>query len=281
MALKDIVPEEIEGIPTDVVEIGEIRALSCTELPGSAAASGLDPKKKYRPFLAGVSAMNYKGTACTLGWFAKDKTDGELVILANNHCVARENTAKIGEAYLQPSPHDGGTMSDKIGKLKRFVPLRYASYRCPFRSVFGLRNWWRKRDPPENIVDLGIVGSLVSTPRLEILNIGKVYGKRDPEVGDVVKKCGRTTGLTRGGNVIGVHWSGSVQYGRGEVWFTDCAIIRKVGFSAGGDSSSGIVTDEAKSKVLGLLFAGSDTHTIFCKLSNIERVGEVEVICNP
>jgi len=266
LALTDIIPEEIEGIPTDVVEIGPIKALS------------LDPKKKYRPFLAGVSAMNYRGTACTLGLFARDREDGELVILANNHCVARENAAKIGEAYLQPSPYDGGTMDDKIGELKRFVPLRYASYHCPFRSFFGLRNWWRKRDPPENVVDLGIVGSISAEPKVEILNIGKVYGKRDPEAGDVVKKCGRTTGLTRGGHVIGVHWSGSVQYGRGEVWFTDCAIIRKEGFSAGGDSSSGIVTDEAKAKVLGLLFAGSDTHTIFCKLSNIEAYGNVDVV---
>lgn len=264
---EDVVPPVFEGVGTDVVEIGKIKAFS------------LDPKKKYRPFPAGVSAMNYQGTACTHGYFAIDKEDGGLVILCNCHCGARENKAKIGEAYLQPSPYDGGLMKDKIGELKRFVPLQYEAYACPFRSLFGLRNWWRKRNTAENIVDLAVIKITEGDPLLEILNIGKIYGKRDPKVGDICQKCGRTTGLTKDGEVIGTKWSGRVSYSRGTCYFKDCAIIRKDNFSAGGDSSSGIIVGmiEQKPVFLGLLFAGSDSHTIFCKLSNIEKLGTVEV----
>jgi len=264
LAVENRIPEEFEGIPTDVVEIGELKALS-------------DPKKRHRPFPAGVSAINYKGTACTLGWFAIDEVDGSLVIIANNHCTARENKASIGEAYWQPSPNDGGTPEDKIGELKRFIPIEYEEYYCPFRSIFGLRNWWRKQSPQLNKVDLGIVKITVYQQLLEILDIGKVYDKGDPVIDERVQKTGRTTGHTTGGRIIGTSFTGSVQYGRGSAVFTDCAIIQKDNFSAGGDSSSAIVTTHSRPRFRGLLFAGSDTHTILCKTGNIEALGRLKV----
>lgn len=262
---KDIVPSEFEDIPIDIVEIGEIKPLGA--------------KDRMRPLVAGVSAMNYKGSACTLGWFAVDERDGKLVIIANNHCVARENKAKIGEAYMQPSPHDGGKYPrDIVGTLKRFVPLDHAEYNCQFRSLGGLRNWWRKRSLYENKVDLGIVEITEGVDvTKEIYEIGRIYGKRNPVIDDTVQKCGRTTGHTKGGRVIGTSWAGQIQYSRGSLQFVDCVVVRRNYFSAGGDSSSAIPTQKSKPEFLGLLFAGSNTHTVFCKLSNIEAFGEVSV----
>lgn len=270
LSKRDLIPEEFEGIPVDVVETGPIRPLSFQ-------AEGW--RSRVRPVVAGVSAMHYKGTACTLGWFAIDKEDSELVILCNNHCGAQENKARIGDPYLQPSPYDGGqNPRDAIGYLKRFVPINFGTYNCPFRSFFGLRNKIREWVGfPRNVVDLAIIKPTVEV-KTEIYRIGKVYGKRDPMIGDVCQKFGRTTNHTREGTVIGTTWSGDIQYGRGTVHFEDCAIIEKTGFSAGGDSSSAIVTDTEKPIFLGLLFAGSETHTIFCKTSNIEAVGKVVVL---
>ena len=261
LAEKDVIPTKLDGILTDVIEIGEVKALSD------------DPKSKYRPVIAGISAMNIYGTACTLGFFARDKETGKTVIVANNHCVARENKAKKGEAYVQPSPYDGGTYTDEIGKLIRYVPLKYNDYLCPFRNfLHKIRKLFKGEE--SNRVDAGCCSIDVPYEK-RILSIGEVKGKREAREGELVMKCGRTTGFTTGGKIIDTAWNGVVQYSRGRCWFEDCVLIQKRGFSAGGDSSSAIIAQSDR-KLLGLLFAGSDTHTIFCKVSNIEKELGVE-----
>jgi len=261
---KDLIPPEFEGVPVDVVEVGELRAFS--------------QKGKFRPVIAGISGTHYQSTACTVGWFAIDQEDDEVVIICNNHCAARENKARIGDAYLQPSPYDGGDLSDKVGELKRFVPIYFNEYNCSYRQVFTLR---KLRNyifgEPENRVDLAMVRPTEEVS-LEILTIGEVMGKRDPDYFEYAQKMGRTTGHTRGGKIIGCSAELDIRYSRGTARFVDVAIIEKEAFSAGGDSSSAILTDTKSPIFLGLLFAGSETCTIFCKTSNIETIGKVSIV---
>jgi len=110
----NLVPEKFQDIPTDVVEIGELRALP-------------EYRERIRPVKAGISAMGvWKGsTACTLGNFAKSTKKGEEDLegyIANCHCAANCNKAPIGTKYIQPSPYDGGKPeTDTIGTFCTFL----------------------------------------------------------------------------------------------------------------------------------------------------------------
>lgn len=116
LAAEDIVPPEIEGMRTDVYEVGFLRAL---QFP--------NPKQEFRPLIPnGVSVGHYKITAGTLGTIVKDRATGDRYLLSNNHVLANSNDAQVGDPILQPAAMDGGTVDeDTVAKLHRFIPLRY------------------------------------------------------------------------------------------------------------------------------------------------------------
>lgn len=114
LSAEDAIPRELDGLRTDVVEVGYLRALQT-------------PKDRYRPTIpSGVSIGHYKVTAGTLGTIVKDRTTSELFILSNNHVLANCNDAVPGDAILQPGAIDGGqNPADIVAKLERFVKLGY------------------------------------------------------------------------------------------------------------------------------------------------------------
>lgn len=266
LADNERIPEKINGHRTDVVAIGEIKALS------------------FRPAKSGMSAIFRGGTACTIGWFARDLVDTRLVIISNNHCTCDENKLTAGHPYLCPSPTDGGTHPDDLlGTLKRCVPIQFETYQCPARSALGLRNWYRTymRDVGSvqrvwNKVDLGVISAPVQDWIPEIKQIGQVHNKGRGNIGDLYHKYGRTTHYTKDGVLIDNDWYGEVGYSRGKANFGPCMLIEKNNFSAGGDSSSALLR-QSDNMFSGLLFAGSDTHTIGCHWDLIESEGNLEI----
>ncbi|MDZ4764456.1 MAG: hypothetical protein SGI73_07870 [Chloroflexota bacterium] len=110
----EVVPREVEGLRTDVYEVGYLRALQT-------------PSERYRPIIpGGVSIGHYKVTAGTLATVVKDRTTGELFLLSNNHVFAHNNDALVGDAILQPAAMDGGlSPADIVAKLERFLTLRF------------------------------------------------------------------------------------------------------------------------------------------------------------
>jgi hypothetical protein len=114
LSAEDAIPRELDGMRTDVVEVGYLRALQT-------------PKDRYRPTIpSGVSIGHFKVTAGTLGTIVKDRTTSELFILSNNHVLANCNDAVPGDAILQPGAIDGGqNPADVVAKLERFVKLAY------------------------------------------------------------------------------------------------------------------------------------------------------------
>ena len=265
LSSRDQIPHEIEGIPTDVEIVGRAKALSLD-----------DPKKYYRPAPAGVSAIYDGGTACTLGWFAKDNTDGETVIISNNHCTAKENKLSPGHAYMQPSPYDG--TPKKLGELKRFVEIKFDDFTCPYRNLaFNAYKLVNPQGVRYNEVDVGIIQPAApSSVELKILNIGGVRGKGRAIEGEKMKKMGRTTKLTNHGILRDNDYYGTIGFSRGQTMFGPVGLIQGDTFSAGGDSSSAVVTEV--NKFVGLLFAGSDTHTMFCHYDRIEELADVTII---
>jgi hypothetical protein len=76
-----------------------------------------------------------------------------------------------------------------------------------------------------------------------------------------VQKYGRTTSLTKG-RVSALNATVNINYGNGVARFVGQIIITPGTFSAGGDSGSLIVTNDTSKSPVGLLFAGSSSHTI-------------------
>ncbi len=118
LSAQDVIPPEIEGMRTDVYEVGYLRAQQT-------------PRDRFRPVIpAGVSIGHFKITAGTLGAIVKDRTTSEMFLLSNNHVFANSNDAVPGDAILQPAAMDGGVQpGDVVAKLDRFVKLRFTDER--------------------------------------------------------------------------------------------------------------------------------------------------------
>jgi hypothetical protein len=199
-------------------------------------------RARQRPLLPGASVGHFKITAGTIGAIAREKKTGRDVILSNNHVLANENAAKIGDAILQAGVEDGGSLGrDKVAKLFKWIDL--VTNRA-------------------NMVDAAIapIAKSIDLDAITYKGIGKLGGTRTAPVlpGMAVKKLGRTTGLTHG-KVSAIEVDDVVvDYDLGSLSFDNQIEIESVGrssFSAGGDSGSLILDEEN----LGCaLFAGSE-----------------------
>ncbi len=262
LSRRDRVPKTLEGIRTDVVATGPIRALPLLE------TLGVSHTARMRPAPGGVSIAHEKVTAGTLGVLAHRVT-GEAVILSNNHVLANSNDARAGDAILQPGPYDGGGPKDAIARLGEFVPIAFSERELDVMGRWlertlgtllapmglGLR---RLPSGKTNLVDAAIAAPL--SPDLvapDLLEIGTVAGTAGASLGTRLKKSGRTTGLTRG-KVTGLDATVEVDYGGKSAVFRG-QIVSDI-LSKGGDSGS-LVVDEAN-RAVGLLFAGGATTTI-------------------
>ncbi len=273
----DLIPAEVEGVITDVIEVGEIVALQ-------------ERTDKWRPAPGGVSIGHYKITAGTLGVLVKDAQTGQVLILSNNHVMANSNDAIQGDFILQPGPYDGGTVAgDTIANLERFVPIQFESEPpptpCPFSTVVAwIGNFFARlvgskhRLLPVVIQQANQVDAALAKPvssdviKNEILEIGSVTGDTEAELGMEVKKSGRTTGLTTG-TVQLLDASVRVGYGGGKTaLFTNQILTTNM--SQGGDSGSLLVSG-AGNEAVGLLFAGSDQVTIHNPIRNVKDALEI------
>lgn len=273
MSRKDKVPKKINGIVTDVIEVGEIRAL----------ADAPDHKIKYRPAPGGVSIGHKDITCGTLGMIVK--RGGVRYILSNNHVLANENKAEIGDSILQPGPYDAGGADDEIAKLSDFVPLKFNTLPppsdCPLAKVvikifdtlagiFGRKTRLLAVVPKAtaiNIVDCALAWPKDKDVLDSILEIGEPSGEAEPEVGMKIKKSGRTTGLNHS-EIALVDATTVVQYSSGFAVFED-QLVTTTPMAQGGDSGSAVLTED--NKVVGLLFAGSDTVAILNKFRNVRE----------
>lgn len=245
----NLLPSEIEGHPTDVIETGRFRAIapaSAVQVAPSVAHPG-PIRTKLRPTQPGCSTgFQLSGgfvMAGTLGCVVKLGTD--LFILSNNHVLADENNLPLGSPIFQPGLLDGGNpATDQVGTLTKFIPLK------PGVS---------------NLVDAAIAKYL--NPALAkatfLPNVGKLRSATaiTPAIQMAVEKVGRTTGYTTG-QIFDVSATVRVGYTMGVLIFDDQVLIHGNSgpFSAAGDSGSIIVDQESK-RATALLFAGSDGPT--------------------
>ncbi|MEM9954887.1 MAG: hypothetical protein AAF846_24990 [Chloroflexota bacterium] len=112
---QDLVPPQLDGIRTDVIEVGTIRAQNTTS------------RSRWRPTIpAGVSIGHFQITAGTYGALVYD-ANGTAYILSNNHVIANSNDALINDAIIQPGATDGGVQgSDTVAVLHRYAKITYS-----------------------------------------------------------------------------------------------------------------------------------------------------------
>ena len=264
LAVEEMVPTEVNGIKTDVLNVGDVRALQTRT-------------ERWRPAPAGISLGHFQVTAGTFGALVRDRHSGEPLILSNNHVLANENAARIGDPILQPGAIDGGRQeNDTLARLERFIPIHYtveapdcgiatgvARMLNALANLFGSRHHIQVvRSNPQavNRVDAAVAKPLSQDMvKDEILDIGVVSGITQPALGMGVRKSGRTTGFTTG-EIVVVEATVSVRYNEDrEAMFEDQIVTSAM--SSGGDSGSLLVSSE-RAQAVGLLFAGSDQATI-------------------
>lgn len=199
----------------------------------------------------GVSGGNVNDITkrfCCSGTLGSLVTAGGVnYILSNNHVLARGDQAAVGEDISQPGRIDVNCqlppiVADftKASPLGSNVDAALAQLRPSTMDTSGF------------IEDIGTISSTVKAPT----------------VGLAVAKSGRTTGFTTA-SIASINTSVSVQYqkscGSGKkfvVSYTNQVVINSSTFSAGGDSGSLIVSNNACHQPVALLFAGSSSSTI-------------------
>ncbi|MFP4366477.1 MAG: hypothetical protein ACLFQA_05225 [Bacteroidales bacterium] len=263
----ELIPSNIEGIPTDVSPVGPIHILQ-------------SPTGRFRPAPGGVSIGHYNITAGTLGCLVK--RGDKIHILSNNHVLANSNQAVTGDRILQPGPHDGGNVSDDtIAKLSGFIPIRFEneSSNCRIsKSLTGLYNFFARLSGSNvrlhstgirqngNLVDCAIAEPVNENDVInEILQTGNISGIAEGLLGMDIKKSGRTTGFTQG-IIEQTDVTVRVNFGAGKTaLFIDQLMAG--GMSQGGDSGSVVLNKD--NEVVGLLFAGSTNSTIINRIQNV------------
>ena len=259
-----LLPRAFDGVKTDVIEVGDVRALQTRT-------------DRWRPAPGGVSLGHYQITAGTFGCVVRDRTDNSRLILSNNHVLANSNDANPGDAILQPGPADGGSASrDTIAHLERFCPIQFSVSppTCNIASGFasfgnflaGLAGSshrvqaYKAAPQAANLVDAAVARPVNDSDILdEILEVGVVSGTLPASLGLQVRKSGRTTAFTTG-EISVLDATVNVSYGAGKVATFENQLVAGA-MSQGGDSGSLIVA-AAELKAVGLLFAGSDQSTI-------------------
>ena len=282
-----MIMDTVNGIATDVVEYGEIKAHQTTE----------SLTERQRPCPPGYSISHPEVTAGTLGAWVRRGSGEEHYILSNNHVAANSNDTSLGVTIWQPGRADGGSNVDQFARLTEYVRIRFddeengngkkssasLAWRawkwpanlvadllgCPYRLVVARPN--QLDQPYPNLIDAAIAQVILeSNVDFDIPEIGEIQGIADLQLGDRVQKTGRTTEHTTGMvEVVGAESVVNYGPGKGDATFGDQIVIRADSgdFSAGGDSGSAIVTED---NVLGgLLFAGGSGVTIANKISNV------------
>ncbi len=277
ISLQHRIPSEIEGIPTDVWNIGEMI------IPPLMALNPLEHTQRERPLQAGIGIGNEAITVGTLGWFFEK--NGEIGIGSNAHIIS-ENPLQSGSRekdILQPGKYDKGTApKDIVAKYRWHQQLYGGGSTCPVArglawtantlslltmrrtrfklyteginkidfgiteepqvdyelKIYGAKEW-------SGFVGLGFAGSDSASFFCKAGNIADQTGWKpmdaeieSVEVSDTLHKVGRTTEYTKG-MIQDDCAHGVVNYGGySNIEFDD--LIMTEAMLKGGDSGSSI-----------------------------------------
>jgi hypothetical protein len=226
----------------DVVETGPFNPLAFTA--------------KERPAPSGISIGHPNITAGTLGCLVTDLTDGSTCILSNNHVLADQNAASIGDNIIQQGSADGGAVpAEVIAQLKRFQVINAVGNTidaaiAEVNNVADVINQMKNNlmavpSPDHPAVGLLFAGSCSRTimnPIQDVLNSLQIdFLSGGPgatvaaEIDMNVEKVGRTTEYTSS-TILEIDATVTIGYDFGSATFDDQIVTSWM--SDGGDSGS-------------------------------------------
>lgn len=310
LSKRQIIPKEVGGQKTDIVQTGRIRAGPPLEKRGYEEEIRIT---RQRPIFPGISIGHPDVSAGTFGavvysdveeddappeppeedpdWNFEDwlntlpfwerliirilkwlgyfsETDMELLsfpspqkiptkrtvtkayILSNNHVLANENMAHIGDAIWQPGSYDGGCDNDEVAKLTEFVPV---STRKP------------------NKVDVAIAEITVDY-NPEIYQIGVPKEPRyDLQVGEYLQYSGRTLGYKKA-KIIALDAVTEVEYDMGLTEWEGQIIVGRCddGSPSSEGGTSGSLWLDMDKRPAGILYAGSNEVTCINPIKEVQ-----------
>ena len=144
LAPEDIVPKTIDGVSTDVVEIGEVKAL---DEPTVYVSGNVDKTKKFRPVKLGVSVGHWNITAGSLGMLYE--SGGEIFAGSNAHVLTPDPSLKpeqiLEKRICQPGPyHDSNKEDNVVGRYywhDRIIPEGENTSCSISNGIVNVLNW--------------------------------------------------------------------------------------------------------------------------------------------
>jgi len=254
----EAVPRSFKGCAVRTEITGKIESLS-SEVASPVSDVSEARRDQVRPLVGGTSLSAYVTEGPwiylyggTLGMVTYDDK-----ILSNAHVIAMNPDTyeflDIGTPILQPGSGDGGRLDDRVGELGGYIPIHF-------------------EPDGENYADAAI-GSIDEGVDLsygeEFDEAGNYWIEGWTEVsdGDVVRKSGRTTGVTTG-EVLYTNASVWVDYDGQRAYFVDQIVVAQDNWSFSGPGDSGSAVDK-DGEFVGLVFAGSQGYAYISKAEYI------------
>jgi hypothetical protein len=253
-------PNSYRGVPIVPIEMPRAGFLATpAPTPGAEPAAAMDPfpngiREHREIIVGGISGANanLSGQSGTIGYFctrrSKLRRRKEIHLLSNSHVFAdlRRTAVDDTDLIVQPSPGEPAN-NRPIATLVNFSAVKFAGgINDPNHVDAAIARLW---EPQSHSPVIPLIGAIKGYVR-----------KKDIEVGEPVRKFGRTTGYTEG-RIISTMVDIWIQYDRtGQAAFFQNQVLvepsaRFAKFVAKGDSGS-LVVDE-KQHAIGLIFAGT------------------------
>jgi hypothetical protein len=252
-------PASYRGVPLVLIEMPMAGFLS--EATRSASANSAVKSDAYlngirerqEVIVGGISGANTNltGQSGTIGYFCTRKSKlprrKEVHLLSNSHVFAdlRKTNVDDGDLIMQPSPGEPAN-NRPIASLVNFSALKFDDIKQPNHVDAAIAKLWGPQQHQPMIPLIGAVKGQVET--------------KDIEIGEAVRKFGRTTGYTEG-RVFSIYLDIWIRYDRTgqSAFFQDQFLIapalpKFTKFVASGDSGSLLV--DAKQHAIGLIFGG-------------------------
>jgi hypothetical protein len=246
-------PSHYRGVPLVLVEMRPAGFLSGPD-PVGANPFPQGIRARREKLVGGISGANTNltGQSGTIGYFCTRKSKlrrrREVHLLSNSHVFADLRKASVDhtDLILQPSPGEPGS-SRPVATLVNYAALTFDNLKAP------------------NYVDAAIaklLGPQTHEPLIPMIGTVKGYVRTNElELGEAVRKFGRTTGYTEG-RVASICLDIWIRYDRtGQSAFFQDQILLEPSrpqcetFVSKGDSGSLVV--DAEQNAIGLIFAGT------------------------
>ncbi|NWF77811.1 MAG: hypothetical protein HXY36_04380 [Chloroflexi bacterium] len=255
---KQKVPCSFEGYTVRTEVTGKIEAFP-TQVAEPLADVSEERKSEVRPLVGGISLSAYilKGASPYLYAGTLGMTTYDNKILSNAHVIAMNpetgDFLPEGTSIIQPGTLDGGGLANKVGGLEDYIPIDFDP------------NAINYADAAIGSIDAGVSAS--SGEQFSEESDYWIEGWTEVSIGDVVRKSGRTTGVTTG-EVTHTNVSVVVGYGDRSAYFVDQIAVAQDNwsFAAPGDSGSAV---DKNGDFVGLVFAGSEDFVVICKAKYI------------